>query len=113
MEKELLIQKIRQAYKNYCETEYGDIYDDDEVKEDILGVMYTSVNEEEWETQVSFNLVLETEIIEVYSENEKFVHEEKCSLEDILDMLTNWCFDDFYGRAHESCDEKFNLDLEW
>ena len=112
MKKKELIQKVRDVHKEYCRREFGDDY---EVKGNTLGVMYTSINDEEWEVQVSFDLKHQKEIVEIWNGVVRLIYEVDCSLEDMLEMLQedNWTFDDFYSYAHDVCDERFSLDLEW
>lgn len=106
MEKEIIIKH----YDEYCEREFGDI---SEKKENVLGIMYTTLPEQEDEIQVSYDLTKKMLIVELTTENHTYTYYEECSEKDICDCLDNMDFQMFYSYAHKIVKEVFNLDLEF
>ena len=111
MEKELLIQKAKQAYKEYCEAEWEEEYE--LVQGNTLSLMYTTINDEEYEVQVDYNLEQEQMIVSISNESNEYIFKEKYSLENILFGLEHGDWDGWYSYAHDVCDSNFKLDLEW
>lgn len=105
-----LIKQIRKAYREYCKNEFGN---DIQTEEDVLDLMYTTVDDENWEVQVSYNLSTEYLVTSITNGYEKYTFEETHLVEDMLQDLQYGDFQGWYSYAHDICDERFSLDLEW
>ena len=118
MEEELLIKKVKQAHKDYCEREFGDDILDNEIyqtekEENVLDLMYTTINDDEWEVQVSYNLADECLITSLCNGEVEYIFKEVHLLKNMLQDLQCGDFQGWYSYAHDVCDEHFNLNLEW
>lgn len=111
MKKNNVIQKLKEAYKNYCKKEWDE---EDQIEENnILNVLYTTVNDEEYDVQVAYNIETEQLITSISDESNEYIFKEKYSIEDMITDLENGDWDGWYSYAHDVCDERFSLDLEW
>ena len=75
--------------------------------------MYTTINNEEWEVQVSYNLATECLITSICNGKVEYVFKEGHLLKNMLQDLQYCDFQGWYSYAHDVCDSNFKLDLEW
>ena len=109
--KELQMVKLREAYEKYCLAEFAD-YDCTEAQ-NILGLMYTQVNDDAVDVQVDYNIDKEQLITKIIFGDNEYSFTERHPLADMLTDLkySNW--NSWYSYAHDVCDQRFSLDLEW
>lgn len=110
MTQEELKQQIRAKYLDFIEREYQSESVD---SERYLDLMYTQVNDDEVEVQCSYDLEEEMFIVEITQFKEKFIYKEYDSLTQFNEELDSLTFEGLYSYAHQVCEEKFSLDLEW
>ena len=113
-----IIKRLKEAHRAYCKEEFGDDILDNEIyqtekEENVLDVMYTTLNDDEWEVQVSYNYVAECLITSITNGQVEYLFKEVYFIEDMLQDLQYGDFQGWYSYAHDVCDERFSLDLEW
>ena len=108
-----LKEKLLEAYNNFIESEYGN----EPLKElpEEIGLMFTTINDDEWEVQVSYDVERQLIIVDLWNgeTEQEFTYKEHQSIKYTIDELEYVEFSDYYSWAHQMCEEHFCLDLEW
>ena len=106
-------EKLLEVYNNFIEGEYGN-EPEKELSEEI-GLIFTTLGDEEWEVQVSYNVKRQLIIVSLWNgvTEQEFVYKEHQSIEYTIEELEDIDFSDYYSWAHHMCEEHFCLDLEW
>ena len=113
----MTLNKLVERYKEYVEREWeGDAVEEltkavEETK--MLDLMYTTINDDKVEVQVSYDIEHQDFIVEINFNNESYIYKEHLSWEDMYADLEYASFDMYYSYAHRVCEERFSLDLEW
>ena len=102
---------VIERYKDYSKREFG-------VEENVsvfigLGLMYTTVNDDEYDVQVSYDIPSRSLTTTISDGDKTYSFSERLSLEDFYEELETATFDMYYSYAHQVCEERFSLDLEW
>lgn len=113
----MTLNKIIKKYKEYVEREWGKnaVEELTETVEETkkLDLMYTTVDNGEGEVQVSYDLEKQQMSVEISNEIQSFIYVEKLPFKVFGAELETASFDMYYSYAHQVCEERFNLDLEW
>ena len=107
------LKDIKERYNDYLINEFDEEYEDN--GSPILGLLYTTVNDDEIEIQVSYDLEHQQMILEMTDEDGKtLTYKEKESLEDFYEELDSATFDGYYSWAHGIVETKFKReDIEF
>lgn len=110
----MTLNELKKRYKEYVEREWGE----DAVKEltkdeETLDLMYSTINDDEVEVQVSYDIKHQDFIVEISFDDKSYIYKEHLSWEDMYADLEYASFDMYYSYAHQVCEERFSLDLEW
>ena len=110
----MTLEEIKQKYKEYVEREWGEDAVQELVNEDeTLDLMYTTINDDEVEVQVSYNTKTTILSVRLSFGNKSYIFETHSTFDEIYETLEYASFDMFYSYAHQVCEERFSLDLEW
>lgn len=113
----MTLNKLVERYKEYVEREWeGDAVEEltkAVEKSKMLDLMYTTINDDEAEVQVSYDIKHQDLIVEISFYDKSYIYKETYILEDMYDDLEYASFDGYYSYAHQVCEERFSLDLEW
>lgn len=109
--KKISVNDVIERYKNYSKREFnveekGSIFFN-------LGLMYTTVNDDEYDVQVSYDIPNRSLTTSISDGEKTYSFSELLSFEDFYEELENATFDMYYSYAHQVCEERFSLDLEW
>lgn len=106
-------EEIRRKYQDFCYREYGQEKEDAIENPNYLDLMYTTVDGDEVEVQCSYDLEKEQFVVEITLPNQQYIYKEHQSLKAFNAEIETASFDMYYSYAHQICEEKFSLDLEW
>lgn len=113
----MVLNEIRKKYQEYVEREWGKNAAEELAKTieetKILDLMYTTVDNDEREVQVSYDLEKQQMSVKISNEIQSYIYIEKLPLKVFGAELETASFDMYYSYAHQVCEERFSLDLEW
>ena len=112
-----MLKEIIKKYNSYCKEEFGNEPVSENTTTGTLGLMYTSVGEnEEYDVQVSYDLDNQEIICELYDKEtgKTETYKQKETYEEFLEELDFASFQDYYSWAHDVVEREFGReDIEF
>lgn len=109
-----LLMKLTKLYDSYCKAEFGESVEKHKWGiEGHIDLLYTTIDNEQWEVQVAYILTKSSMQVELRNEECAYIYQEHEDLEDFVKEMETADFAGFYSYAHDIVESKFHLDLEW